>query len=48
MQLTDAGHAAAARADAIIDEPPAALGDVPAEDLADLLRVLERLAGPRG
>jgi DNA-binding MarR family transcriptional regulator len=44
VQLTDAGHAAAARAVAIIDEPPAALHDVPAEDLAALLRVLERLA----
>jgi hypothetical protein len=39
-----AGRAAAARADAILDEPPAALRDVPAEDLAALLRVLERLA----
>ena len=44
VQLTEAGHAAAARADAIIDEPPALLGDVPAEDLAALLRVLESLA----
>jgi DNA-binding MarR family transcriptional regulator len=44
VQLTAAGRAAAARADAIFDEPPAALCDVPDEDLADLLRVLERLA----
>jgi DNA-binding MarR family transcriptional regulator len=44
VQLTAAGRAAAARADAILDEPPAALRDVPAEDLAALLRVLERLA----
>jgi DNA-binding MarR family transcriptional regulator len=44
VQLTAAGRAAAARADAILDEPPAALRDVPAEDLANLLRVLERLA----
>jgi DNA-binding MarR family transcriptional regulator len=44
VELTAAGRAAAARADAILDEPPAALRDVPAEDLADLLRVLERLA----
>ena len=44
VQLTAAGRAAAARADEILDEPPAALRDVPAEDLAALLRVLERLA----
>jgi DNA-binding MarR family transcriptional regulator len=43
VELTAAGRAAAARADAILDEPPAALRDVPAEDLAALLRVLERL-----
>jgi DNA-binding MarR family transcriptional regulator len=48
VQLTAAGRAAAARAEAILDEPPAALRDVPAKDLAVLLRVLERLhhAGP--
>ncbi len=45
VQLTEAGRTAAARADAILDEPPAALQDVPAEDLAALLRVLERLNG---
>jgi DNA-binding MarR family transcriptional regulator len=44
VQLTKAGRAAAARADAILDEPPAALRDVPAADLAALLRVLEGLA----
>ena len=44
VELTAAGRAAAARADAILDEPPAALRDAPAEDLAALLRVLERLA----
>ena len=44
VQLTAAGRAAAARADAILDEPPAALLDAPAEDLAALQRVLERLA----
>jgi DNA-binding MarR family transcriptional regulator len=44
VQLTAAGRAAAARADAILDEPPAALREAPAEDLAALLRVLERLA----
>jgi DNA-binding MarR family transcriptional regulator len=45
VELTAAGRAAAARADAILDEPPAALRDVPAKDLAALLRVLERLSG---
>jgi DNA-binding MarR family transcriptional regulator len=44
VELTAAGRAAAARADAILDEPPAALHDVPAKDLAALLRVLERLS----
>jgi DNA-binding MarR family transcriptional regulator len=43
VKLTTAGRAAAARAEAILDEPPAALHDVPAEDLATLLRVLDRL-----
>jgi DNA-binding MarR family transcriptional regulator len=43
VQLTKTGRAAAARADAIMDEPPAALRDVPAADLAALLRVLEGL-----
>jgi len=44
VELTDAGRAAAARADAILDEPPAALRDVPAEDLAALVSLLERLS----
>jgi DNA-binding MarR family transcriptional regulator len=44
VQLTASGRAAAARADVILDEPPAALQDVPAEELAALLRVLEPLA----
>jgi len=44
VELTPAGRDAAARADAIMDEPPAALRDLPAEDLAALLPVLERLA----
>jgi DNA-binding MarR family transcriptional regulator len=43
VQLTAAGRAAAARAEAILDEPPSALRDVPAKDLATVLRVLERL-----
>ena len=44
VELTTAGRAAAKRADAILDEPPAPLNDLPDEDLAALLRVLERLA----
>jgi DNA-binding MarR family transcriptional regulator len=44
VQLTAAGRVAAARADAILDEPPTALRDLPAKDLAALMRVLERLA----
>ena len=44
VELTAAGRAAAERADAILDEPPAALHDVAPEDLAALLRVLERVA----
>ena len=44
VKLTTAGRAAAARADAILDEPPAALREVPDDDLAVLLRVLGRLA----
>ena len=44
VQLTAAGRAAATRADAILDEPPAGLREVPAEDLAAVLRVLDRLA----
>jgi DNA-binding MarR family transcriptional regulator len=52
VQLTAAGRAAAARAQAMLDEPPAALLDLPPEDLADLVRTLERLqhhdADPHG
>jgi DNA-binding MarR family transcriptional regulator len=43
VQLTAAGRAAAARAEAILDEPPAALREVSDKDLATILRVLERL-----
>ena len=43
VQLTPAGRAAATRAEEILDEPPAALRDASPEDLAALLRVLERL-----
>jgi DNA-binding MarR family transcriptional regulator len=44
VALTAAGRAAAARAEAILDEPPAALRAVPAEELGVLLAVLEPLA----
>jgi DNA-binding MarR family transcriptional regulator len=44
VELTQAGRAAAARADAVLYAPPEALRDVPAEDLEVVLRVLERLA----
>lgn len=44
VQLTAAGRAAAARAEEILHAPPAALRDVPAEDLAALLRVFDRMA----
>ena len=43
VELTAAGRDAAERADAILDEPPVALHDVPADDLRALLRVLEGL-----
>jgi DNA-binding MarR family transcriptional regulator len=46
VELTDAGRAAAARAEAILDEPPAAMRDVAPEDLAAMLRVLDRLGPP--
>lgn len=41
VSLTAAGRAAAARAQEILDEPPAALRDLPPEDLATLVRILE-------
>jgi DNA-binding MarR family transcriptional regulator len=47
VQLTAAGRAAAARAEAILDEPPAALREVSDKDLATMLRVLERLRDGR-
>jgi DNA-binding MarR family transcriptional regulator len=43
VELTAAGRVVAARADAILDEPPAELRQVPTEDLATVLRVLECL-----
>ena len=48
VRLTAAGRTAAARADALLEEPPNALHEVAGEDLAAFLRVLERLpAGAR-
>lgn len=47
VELTATGHAAAERADVILHDPPPALREVPAEDLAAVLRVLGRL-GYRG
>jgi DNA-binding MarR family transcriptional regulator len=44
VQLTVAGRAAAARAEAILGEPPAALRELPAKELAALLRALEHVA----
>ncbi|MGH3280168.1 MAG: MarR family winged helix-turn-helix transcriptional regulator [Trebonia sp.] len=44
VELTASGHAAAARADAILDEPPAELRGVPDADLEAVLRVLDRLS----
>jgi DNA-binding MarR family transcriptional regulator len=43
VELTAAGRVFAARADAILDEPPAELRQVPTEDLETVLRVLECL-----
>jgi DNA-binding MarR family transcriptional regulator len=43
VQLTATGRAAATRAEAILDEPPAGLRELPGEDLATLLGVFERL-----
>jgi len=44
VKLTAAGRGAAARADAMLDEPPAALRELPARDLAALLSALEHVA----
>jgi DNA-binding MarR family transcriptional regulator len=45
VRLTPEGEAAAARADAILGEPPAGLRDLPPDDVATLLRLLERVGG---
>jgi DNA-binding MarR family transcriptional regulator len=44
VELTASGRAAAKRAAAILDEPPAELQDVPDADLEAVLRVLGRLS----
>jgi DNA-binding MarR family transcriptional regulator len=44
VKLTASGRAAVARADAILDVPPAELHEVPDADLEAVLRVLERLS----
>ena len=43
VRLTRAGRAAAATAEKILDEPPAALRKLPSDDLAALVHVLEQL-----
>jgi DNA-binding MarR family transcriptional regulator len=43
VRLTRSGRAAVAKAERILDEPPAALRTLPAEDLAELVRVLDSL-----
>jgi DNA-binding MarR family transcriptional regulator len=43
VRLTPAGRAAAARATSILEEPPAELLETPVEDLATVVRVLERV-----
>jgi len=44
VELTSSGRAAAAHADAILDEPPAELHGAPDADLEAVLRVLGRLS----
>lgn len=43
VQLTAAGRAAAVRAREILDQPPPALRALPPDEVASLLRVLDRL-----
>jgi DNA-binding MarR family transcriptional regulator len=43
VSLTRAGRAAVAKAEKILDEPPAALRELPADDLAALVRILDGL-----
>ncbi len=43
VSLTRAGRAAVIKAEKILDEPPAALAALPADDLAAIMRILSRL-----
>jgi DNA-binding MarR family transcriptional regulator len=43
VSLTRAGQAAVTKAEKILDEPPAALRTLPADDLAALVRIFDRL-----
>jgi DNA-binding MarR family transcriptional regulator len=43
VELTDSGRSAARRAEAILDDPPAELSDVPKADLEAVVRVLGRI-----
>ena len=43
VSLTRAGRAAVTKAEKVLDEPPAALRGLPADDLAALVRILDRL-----
>jgi DNA-binding MarR family transcriptional regulator len=43
VSLTRAGRAAVTKAEKILDAPPAALAALPADDLAALVRILDRL-----
>jgi hypothetical protein len=48
VAATDAGRAAAAEADRVLDVPPAALQELAAEELAALDRILASLRGAGG
>jgi len=43
VSVTRAGRAAVIKAEKILDDPPAALRALPADDLAALVRILDRL-----
>jgi DNA-binding MarR family transcriptional regulator len=48
VTATDAGRAAAAEADRVLDDPPPGLQELPPEDLAALDRILAALRGAGG
>lgn len=48
VRLTDAGEAAAALANEILDRPPPGLSALPEADAAALVALLERIAAPPG